>query len=419
MPSLFDIAFEGYTKPLEAEQLQNQVAMGRIETQAAQVGLQNQLAAQSQLQKIWGSADSNGAISTALTDPSQQSLPKLMATAQTYFATGNAQAGAQLMNSISMMGYRNLEGQKIQAGIQKQKISQVASALASVTDQQSYQEALNTLEAEGIAPESLGLTTDYSSNQGAVDRWVAAGKTAHQQTLEEFNDQKMQNSEYWNGVRAGFQKQRLADDQRRIQIQQDVLNQRIVMDSFRQNEAKIHDARAQEALDMKKLGKDARGYTNATKVQKPELKLAQDIFSLSDLTKDLPDNLRNTYSAMAAMRAKQMIADKMKNEGTDEYTQEDFDSAINEVMVDFKNQGLFDPSGKTSGLFGGDPTFQFKQPAARPTGPGPAKATPKNTGNPSDATSYSDLPSLQAAVKTGKVPRDQAVEYARKKGWVQ
>ena len=409
--SLFDIAFQGYMTPLRAEGLKAETDLRKVQVQAETVNLQNQMAAQQRMQSIWG-PNALTQLNNAVADPTQAALPKLIATAQTYFATGNPQAGAQLMNSISLMGYRNVEQQKALAGVQTAKIKQVSSALAGVTDQASYQDALNTLEAEGIAPESIGLTTDYEANQGRIANWVASGKTAHQQTLEDFNEEKLASTDAWRGMQFGIMQQRLEQGAKRIQQQQDALNQRTVMDTFRQKEAAIHDARAQEALEMKNLGKDARGYLNASRVQKPELKLAQDMFSLSDMTKDMPENLRNTYAAMAAMRAKQMVADKMKASGDSEYTQEDFDTAMNEVMVDFKNQGLFTPNQQGGGLFS-SPGYGFQQPKARaPVAPS------KPTGNPKDPTSYKDAASLTRAIQAGIVVDQAAVDaYAKKMGW--
>lgn len=416
--SLFDIAYRGYTAPMAADMMKQQIAEKKLTVQAGQMELQNTKAMQDGLQQIWGPGGGTTATDAA-SNPTPDMTPKLQATAGLMFKTGNVKEASSLLTAVSMSQYRAMEAKKITAQTQKEEALAVGGIFNSIDSQEAYSAALPELQAKGIDIQKLGLSGDYQTDAPKLQQMAKSTMTAAQQTTATDRETNAANLNDYRNSRLtqldqglGIQMQRLKQQDRRITDNEFMQHHKI-------NEDALKDSRAQEGLDMRKLGAGARTMTNALKVQQPELKAAQGVFATDDRTQAIPQQQRDAVAGMAAMRAKRKIAADIANQpaGTS-YEPEDYDMALEEVMQDMEKEGLFKPStAGTPGFFGTDPTYSHVPPKAGSRGGPQAQGKPLPAA--ATANKYADLPSLLAAQKDKKISRDDAIAYARKQGWVQ
>lgn len=412
--SLFDIAYRGYTAPLQADMLKQQVAEKKLTVQAGQMELQNTKAMNDELTKIWGPGA--GATATdAASNPTPDMTPKLQATAGLMFKTGNVKEASSLLTAVSMSQYRAMEAKKLMAQTQKEQAQAVGGIFGSIDSQEAYSAALPELQDKGVDIQRLGLTGDYQQDAPKLQQLARSTMTAAQQTTATDREQAAANL-------ASYRDSRLTQLDQGLSVQMQKLKQadrRITDNEFMQHhkisEDALKDSRAQEGLDMRKLGAGARTMANAVKVQPPELKAAQGVFATDDRTQAMPQQLRDTVAGMAAMRAKKKIATDLANQPAGvSYEPEDYDQALEEVMQDMDKEGVFKPSvAGTGGLFGSDPQYKHQAPVVK----GP-QAQGKTLPPAATANKYADLPSLQQAVKDKKISRDDAIALAKKQGWV-
>lgn len=412
--SLFDIAYRGYTAPLQADMLKQEVAEKKLTVQAGQMELQNTKAMQDGLAQIWGPGA--GATATdAASNPTPDMTPKLQATAGLMFKTGNVKEASSLLTAVSMSQYRAMEAKKLTAQTQKEQAQAVGGIFGSIDSQEAYSAALPELQDKGVDIQRLGLTGDYQQDAVKLQQLARSTMTAAQQTTATDREQAQANL-------ATYRDSRLTQLDQGLSVQMQKLKQadrRITDNEFMQHhkisEDALKDSRAQEGLDMRKLGAGARTMANAVKVQPPELKAAQGVFATDDRTQAMPQQLRDTVAGMAAMRAKKKIATDLANQPAGvSYEPEDYDQALEEVMQDMDKEGVFKPSvAGTGGLFGTDPQYKHQAPVVK----GP-QAQGKPLPPAATANKYADLPSLQQAVKDKKISRDDAIALAKKQGWV-
>jgi hypothetical protein len=364
--------FDGYNAPIQSEILQTDLTLKKQEVVAQQMALQNQMGLQQDMQKIWGPGGVEGGLASI--NPSDpQSMPKMMATAASLFSHGQPQAGGSFLSSMSMLGYRQAETQKYQQQVQWRKFENAGSALGGVSDQSSEDVALAKLRADGIDPTQYGLTGDWNADASKIPQLAQMAMSRAQQLQAADRETSHADTQAQRDISNGFAQARLSQGSKRLDIQQSLADLRSNQVSFNQGEANKRDARAQEALDLKKLSAEDRSFANAAKLQKPEADTATGIFATDKRTTDLPPELQKSLALLAARRAKQQIAHDMMGSGDVEYEPEDFGAALSAQMDQMQRQGMFSTEG--AGTFNpgkGAPAAPMHQ-GARATPP-PQKA---------------------------------------------
>jgi len=416
--SLFDIAFRGYSAPIQAEQEKARTDYLKTTNEAAKVELANQKSMQDGMQQIWGPGAGLTATDAA-SNPTPDMLPKLQATAGLMFKTGNVKEAGSLLSSISMAGYRAAETSKLQQSNQQNKMKAVGGILSAVDSQEAYNAALPELQAAGVDISTLNLTGDYQQDAPKLQQIAKSTMTAAQQTTASDKEQAYKGLNSYRSARLSQLDQGLGISIQKLNLEQKRTQDAEFMQHHKVGEDAIRDQRAQEGLDMHKLGDTARQAANAAKVQKPELDAAKGVFATDDRTANMPTNLRDTVATMAAQRTKLKLSQDLKDAPAGStYEPEDYDQALEETMQQMDKEGLFKPSVPGgNGMFGSDPQYSHIPPKVQP------KAGPQAQGKPlppaATAGKFDSVLSLQQAVKDKKISRDDAIAYARKQGWVQ
>jgi hypothetical protein len=418
--SLFDIAFRGYSAPIQAEQEKARTDYLKTTNEAAKVELANQKSMQEGMQQIWGPGAGLTATDAA-SNPTPDMAPKLQATAALMFKTGNVKEAGSLLSSMSMASYRAAESAKVQQTTQLNKTKAVGGIVAAIDSQETYSAAIPELQEQlGDKFTSLGLTGDYQQDAPKLQMIAKSTMTAAQQTTASDKEAAYKGLNSYRNARLAQLDQGLGINMQKLNLEQQRAKDNEFMQHHKISEDAIRDQRAQEGLDMRKLGDTARQAANVAKVQKPELDAAKGVFATDDRTSTLPTNLRDTVATMAAQRTKLKLSQDMKDAppGTT-YEPEDYDSALEETMQQMDKEGLFKPSVPGGhGMFGTDPQYSHIPPK---TGQGPKGPQAQGKTLPPAATAgkYDSLTSLQQAVKDKKISRDDAIALARKQGWVQ
>jgi hypothetical protein len=196
-------------------------------------------------------------------------------------------------------------------------------------------------------------------------------------------------------IQNGFVSARLQQGNARLSIQENLAELAHSRFNWQQGERDKADARAQEGLDLRKLGAENRTYANASRLQKPEADVATGIFGTDVRTMNMPPALQKSLATLAARRAKQQIARDMMDNGSSEYSPEDFGSALNEQMDIMHKQGMFNTEGD----------YKFNPP---PVPPAAAKAPVKPPLPPSmKATMPKGIPEGSKVI--GKTPDGKPV----------
>lgn len=374
--NLVQAAFDAYSAPAQATILQEDAALKKQELVSNQLQLQNQMSFQQDMAKLWGPGGLAAGAATA-NDPNadmNSAMPKMLATAQSMFQHNMPQAGAQFLGSLSMMGMRNAETQKYNQQVQWRKFETVGGALGAVTDQASEDLAMSKIRAEGVDPAQYGLTGDFTADGPKLPRLAQMAMTRAQQLQAADRESAQQARQSQWDVQNGFTSMRLDQGQKRLDREQSLADLAAKREARQQKEGDQRDARAQEALDLKKLENEDRSYANASKLQPLEAQTAQGIFASDSRTAGLPPALQKSLAMLAARRAKQQIANDMMGSGDVEYEPEDFGAALNDQINQMQRQGMFQTEG---GGFMSDPSYTFK-----PGAQGAPKAMPKPAESP-------------------------------------
>lgn len=418
--SLFDIVYSGYSTPIEVAKVKADTDYQKVVTQTAQTELNEHNEAKQAMQSIWGQ-DAPGAAQGAMANPDAASMPKLMQTAQILFSKGLIDQGTKVLNAAALGQERTTQQQSAQAKLQQEKSTRVGGILGAVSDQDTYSAALQTLQDQGVDVGKLGLGPTYDSQTQAKVKYLSDSSMTHAQQVQ-------------TTEKARVDSERNSTTEARLALMGQQLNiskQRADAITQRANDYETNlkhsmslkdraDARAQEALGFKESGGGGNSYIQMLKVQPYEAKAAQSVFATDDRTAQIPTTQRDGIALMAAQRTKRQLAeDNKKNGKNDGYEQEDYDSALEETMQRMESEGLFKPSVPAGGgIFGGDASYTHgKVPVVK----GNAGTPPSKTTVVPAATStqYTNLSSLQAAVKANKISRDDGIAIARKNGWIQ
>lgn len=418
--SLFDIVYSGYSTPIEVAKVKADTDYTKTLTQTAQTELSEHNEAKQAMQGIWGQ-DATGAAQGAMANPDAASMPKLMQTAQVLFSKGLIDQGTKVLNAAALGQERTTQAQSAQAKLQQEKSTRVGGILGAVSDQGTYSAALQTLQDQGVNVQQLGLGPTYDSQTQAKVKFLSDSSMTHAQQIsstEKANVDSMRNTV--SEARLGLMAQQLKIQQQKADAVTQRANDYESNVKHSMNLKDRADARAQEALAYKTSGGGGNSYVQIMKVQPYEGKAAQSVFATDDRTAQIPATQRDGLASMAAQRTKRQMAEDIKKNGkNDGYEQEDYDSALEETMQNMESEGLFKPSVPAGGgIFGGDATYSHgKVPVVKGNAGTPP---PKTTVVPAaTSTQYTNLSSLQEAVKAKKVSRDDGIAIARKNGWIQ
>jgi hypothetical protein len=265
--------------------------------------------------------------------------------------------------------------QKNQQQLKWRQAERTGSILGSVQDADGYTTALAQLQAEGIDPKSLGLTTDWNVDGPRLPQIARSAMTSAQQLQAQDRETSQQNRQTQLDIQNGFTQQRIGQAGKSLSIRENLADLAHSRFQWQQQEGDKRDSRAQEGLNLKSLGAEDRSLSNASKLQKPEADVATGIFGTDVRTKDLPPALQKSLAILAARRAKQQIAQDMRESGEYEYEPEDFGSALNEQMNAMQRQGMF--QADDSYKFNPPPAATAKAPVKPPLPPEMRDATPK------------------------------------------
>lgn len=406
--NIVDEAFRAFNAPIESQTKQADLAIKKQEIVANQLSLNNQMAFQQDMGKIWGPGGVSSAQANAenpdYSDPSLNK--KFMATAMDAFSRGMPQAGGQMLSSLQMMNFRQSEVQKNHMATIKAQSGIVGSALGAVKDQASEEAAISALQAEGIDPATLGLTGDWTSDQHKIPVLAQAAMTRAQQLSAQDREASYAGLQSQRAFMDAIAQARLGQGAQRIQIDLNREDLSVERESRLQQEADRRDARAQEALRVR----DAR---SSLKVYPDELKDAVTTFKVDPRTSAMPADLQMKYADIAARRAKQKIAKQIQSD----QTPDDFNTVLNDEILKLDRQGAFKPD-KAGGWFS-DPTYTYKPP----------KSIEADLPPPLDATAHAvvkpPLPKTPAGIpegsrRIGNTPDGKPVwQDATGKKWVE
>lgn len=357
--NLVQVAFDAYNAPIQSTLLKEKAVLGQQQIQSNAVNLQNQMALQSDLKNIWGPGGMSAADAAANNPDDFLSSPKFMATAQALAMHGQPQAAMSMLSAASMTQYRKAEMQKAQQQTQWRNLQEVGAAFGAASDDSSEQAAIAEAQAKGIDITQYGLTGKYAVDAPMLNAISRSSMSRAQQLTAQNREGVLAFREGQADIQNDFKAFALNQADRRLGIQQALLDLRSHAETRLTDEGAKRDARAQEALDIKKLGAEDRSYANASRVTKDDSTIAQGIFATDDRTADLDPNLQKSLAGLAAQRAKISIANSLKDSGQVEWQPEDYQAALANEMDKMAREGLFN--------MGNNPRYNPPRQPAPPT----------------------------------------------------
>jgi hypothetical protein len=422
MPTLFDLAFDAYQKPLDAQLTKADAALKQTQNEAAQVELSSQASMQSELTKIWGPGSeltAAGSILKARGLGGSQDMPddatnaKLQATAAAMFKTGNVSDGTSLLNVLGQNKQRQALAQSRALTASATGLKMIGSAFGAVDSQESYTAVLQDLQDSGQDISRFGLSGDFETDAPKLKALANASLTqaqrlnaADRQTKEADVTDYRTNRLAQMSQGLGYQAQRLAQGDRRISDTEAAQADKVTEEAKR-------DERYQEGLSDKMTQSVQKTQAITARVQPTELAISKELFNSDAAVAAVPQQLRDVYSKEAAQRAKKILADKVKAPGQS-YDPADYTDALHQAIGEMQKQGRFDPTTRTAGLLGtgiGAADSYSYQPPQRTAPPAnaPAAQQQKPAPLPKAVTSqYKSAADVTAAFSAGKLTRDQA-----------
>jgi hypothetical protein len=293
-----------------------------------------------------------------------------MATAAALATHGQAQAATSMLSSMSLMQYRNVQEQKVQQQVAWRKSEELGSALGAVRDQPSYDIALAKVRSEGVDPLQYGLSGDYNQDAAMLPRLAQMAMTRAQQLQASDREQAFQHREQQDTFHNAIAQQRLSQGAAHIGIAAANLDLRRQEFADKQVHEDLRDSRAQAGVDLRKQAlADREGaaanrvYSNAARLSSADTQEAQGIFKQDTRTQDLPENLQKSLALAAARRARQAVAQEMRDTGATEEPPGAYDRHLAKVLNNMASDGTI---AKAKG-----DNFKFSPP------PAPAKAPVK------------------------------------------
>lgn len=430
---LFSVVFNGYAAPARLRIEQQDAELTKVKTEAARTDLANQAAMQKGLQAIYGpGGEISGAqailqargLAPSDGQPDPNLDKKLQATAQLMFSTGNVADGTALLNTLSLNKSRQATAQRAALSASATGMKMIGGALGAVTDQPSYTAVLSDLQEQGVNLGTLNLTGDFETDRPAIASLANASLTQAQRLSAVDRQAKEADINQYRNTRLTQIDQSLSQGNARLDLasQRLGLSQKLADEKIQEDDKR--DARAQAGLEDKRNKSVVHEVAQAMKVTPTESLTAQEIFSSDEATAVIPQQLRNVYSRQAALRAKQIIGQRLATQpaGTS-YTPEEFDAAMRQAIGEMREQGRFSPN-RSAGLLGtgigATDSYQYQPPK------GGAQAS---NGKPQSGASaplpkavqaqYKSASDVKSAYQAGKLTREQAAELLRANGWAQ
>ena len=354
--TLFDMAFRAWNAPVQAEIQQQNLAMEKLNLQSGMVDLQNKIGLQQDLKKIIGTDGLTG-IEQAVGSGDISQSPKLIAVAQAMAAHGQPQAAMSMLGSLSLMGMRASETRKYQQQVEWRTAERTGSILGQVKGPDDYTQAMTQLQAEGINPQTLGLTGNDWAKDGPRLKQIANSAMTRAQQLQAADRQTAEadrNSHF--DINAGFAQQRLGQQAQRIQISLDGLGLRQQEFAHREVQDDRKDSRYQEGLDEKDMARRDKIYTSNAKPMPSESNQALGIFTQDTRTAGLAPPIQKALAEQAARAAKLAVARDMRNAGDPDVPEGAFEQHLAEAMNKMEKRGDFEHAGSSD--------FKFAPPPA-------------------------------------------------------
>lgn len=399
--NLFNIIYSGYTTPLEAQQLKAQVSIKQTEAQLGLVELAKQKATMGVMDKIWG-------VGGPESDPDNKQ--KLNMTAAYLMRAGDVGQATNVLSRVASINEREAVTRKDAIEAEAKKRQDLSATAGAVNDQATYSAAFPSL-IENLGPQAqqLKLTGVYEQDKSKLDFLSKSGATwAQKQTVAE-TQQRDSNNYMFKSLGADLAQQKFKNAQGRTEL----LRRAADRADAGQKERFEEDARRDERLKNGLKGDPAKDYARNLTVSKREDGMAQSSFSLDPRTANMDPNMQAQYAKLAAGRAKELVANKLRDDPKADIS---YDATLSEVMDQMESEGLFKPTGTT---WGGDPIYKYQEPSfAKGTGQGtPPKGQASKPAPP--AGTYPTADGVAKAYKAGKLTRDQAAELLKKNGWAQ
>lgn len=447
--SLFNVVFDGYARPAELAIEQTKADLIKTQNAAAQDELQNQKAMQAGLQQIWGPGGevtaatsilqargfhASGNLRGSLTDQVQGGMlssvapganaqtaqdpatdGRLQATAALMYRTGNVADANSLLNTLSLNKQRQASAQRAALTSSATGLRMVGGALGAVTDQASYTAVLSDLQEQGTDVSRLGLSGDYQTDAPKLAALANASLTQAQRLTAAQQKVKESDLNQYRGTRLQQIDQSLSEGQQKVDQARQRLDIYGSMAAQRVREDDRKDSRAQQGLELKQAKSTVQVVAQTARVKPVEQAIANEVFGSDEATKAIPEHLRAVYSREAAQKAKQILAAKAKEKGPDfSYSDADYNDALHSAISEMAQQGRFDPSNRSAGLFGlgSTPTYGYQPPKGnvQPSESAPAAAQPRVASPVPDAVAsqFKSAADVTAAFAAGKLTREQA-----------
>jgi hypothetical protein len=335
--TLFDDVFRAYNAPLEVEKAQTDIALEKTKVQAANLQLMRNVNLQSAMQKIWGVGGGTAAADSTL-DPQAADMDKWSKTAQYLMQSGDTKGAEGATNMMANVITKTENARKAQVeslAKQTQLIGGMAGAILSSKDQGTYDATYPDL-VKAVGPQAaqkLKLTGRLQDDLPKLQFLAKSGETYAQQVGAQDREQAQANMETQRGILNLLAKDRIGQGQARIDQAGQKLKDYETANAHRIQMDNNKDARAQEYLDMKKIGAGTR----VAKVESFEKDLATGIFGTDERTAGLPPAVQQNMASMAAQIAKKYHGDQS------------FPEALRDTMDEMDQKGMFDQSSTTFG----------------------------------------------------------------------
>lgn len=374
--TLFDMAWRGYTAPMQAQYLRNELDLQKQQIQSNAVNLQNEQNYQRDIQQIWGPGGISAA-QDASQNPTDAVLPKLEATAALAAKYSQPGQAAGIMSSIGMLSYRRQQEQKTAQATTQAQLNNVGRILGGVNDQASEDTAIAQLAASGIDPKQLGLTGQWQLDAPKMKQLSEMGLSYQQRTADERLQQAQIDREKHQDMMFQATMARLGQGDARLNMESRRLDLMAAEISDRMSRADRADARAQDNATRKDKMAVDRAVIQAGRMTAEDRHLAESSFATDPRTANLPDDKRKALAGVAMARAKAALAKKVRASGSPDWDAGDLEAEFNSQVDAMAKGGAFKHENSGGGfsnwvskLLGGG----SKDPGLPSTPPPPAAA---------------------------------------------
>lgn len=396
--SLFDIINAANPNNPDEVLKRRQADEMQVKTQTAQVALQNQIAFQNAMAKVFPTGPSNEIFDDAAEgNPRSQQQIQLLEALYAQYSPSHLPA---IINAQEL-------AQKRRADVKSETQKRMGSIFASVKDAATYEAAMpDIMENGGLR--RFGLTGNYAVDSARIEVLGNAGMTAAQQSQRELAAIREADRVRQQQVR---NEQRDANAAFRDQVHQDLQKQR---QTVADNLARAEERRREAAED-----KDNRALASIRNkvayVTKDNIDTAKLFLKKDERSKGMPDNMLNVMARDIAQMAKNSMAKSITEVGSlpDE---EQYSTLLDDAMKKLSAQGKFVREYSTffdMKIGSGEPKYKVGRGVPQEEYVPPTRKPKAETGGtaltPEQATK---VDAWMARPKNKGIPREEIIKQA-------